>query len=127
MNFKLKKGFSRDKVIALLCAEGERTGKLMLEKAISDGRIDEKEITRLNKVYGARRDEVSEIFKVFYDTGIQVDGGDNKVEKKVMVTMKGSGIWNMRDYIKEKYDMAVLSPDEAKEFMLELQFKMRHK
>jgi len=117
--------YLRKKLVALMKEETEKTGKIMIQKALDDGKITEKEITRLETVYGARRDEVAEIFKLYYDTGIEIDDGNKGEKHHIMVTVKGSGIWNMREYIKEKYGLVVLNEKEAIEFMQDIEFNKK--
>lgn len=118
-------GYLRKKLVEFMKVETVKTGNILLQKALDEGKITEKEITRLGKVYGAKRDEISEIFKLYYDTGVEIDDG-NKERKHIMVTIKGSGIWNMREYIKEKYGLIVLNQDEAIEFMRDIEFNRKY-
>lgn len=98
----------------------ERTNKKIMEKAIAEGKIDEVEIAELIKKYKVERKDIAEIFKFFYDKGISIESLKRKEESVYMITIKGSGIWKMRKYIKEKYGMIVMEADEAMKKMMEI-------
>lgn len=102
----------REKLIKILEDTHNENSKLLIKQAIKDKHIDNKEIARLIKKYDVDKKDVAEIFKMFYDEGIAAidDGKSNSIN---MVTEEDSGIWKMKDYIKEKYGFEVITTKQA--------------
>lgn len=83
----------------------------ILFNALEDKKITEDKITELITKYKVTRMDVGEALKHLYDNGIEVDSGIDK-KKVIMVTMKGSGIYKLKNWLKKNYNVEVMLPDE---------------
>ncbi len=81
-------------------------------RAIEDGYATVKEINEIKTKYQCDDSVIAELFKHKYDEGFVLD--DEKEENSIMlITVKGSKVYQMKDFIKEKYDINVILVDEA--------------
>jgi len=108
----LDKGYMQTSLKEWFLAEADKANKIVLDEAIKEKRITERTISSLMKKYDAKREDISQIFKVFYEKALFIDDGDEE-KRVVIVTMKKMAIWRMKDYLKKKYNFIVMTPEEA--------------
>ena len=108
----LEKGYLRDRLIKLLDYEGNKAAKKVLETALKDGHVTDEQVEYMKQTYGAKQREIAELFKVHYEMGMQIDDGKPENSQAVMVTMKGSTIWKMKDYVKENFGIKIIEHEE---------------
>jgi hypothetical protein len=109
-------GYLRSKLVKLSREELDKTNRIMLELAIRDKKITEEEIKELNIKYGATRKDIAEIFKVYYDTGLKVKDGTDE-DRFVMITLKTTAVYRMKDYIEKKHNLLIMTQEEAADYM----------
>jgi len=106
----LEKGYMQSSLKEWFIAEAAKSNKIVLDEAIKDKKVTERTISTLMKKYDATREDVAQIFKVFYERALFFDSEDKRV---VMVTTKNMAVWRMKDYLKKKYNFIVMTPEEA--------------
>jgi len=87
--------------------------KNILINAIIDGHTNQEEIDMLMKKYDVKEDVISEIFKHKYDEGIKHDDGKEDNSMYMLTIDKTTGLYKMKDYVKERFGLIVLLPHEA--------------
>ena len=88
----------------------EETGKLLLDRAFTDGTLTEEEYLSMKEKYSFDTTDFSSILQCYYQAK------DNLLEKDdeiVLVTVKTSNVYKYRDFITKRFNVTIKCTEEC--------------